>query len=81
MAFMPVIDDQMLAQFRRTAKGRAAYRGRRVVADAQGVLLQHSSGCLFPGDSCITPRGELGICDGHRRCIVDPFPGGFNIPH
>jgi hypothetical protein len=84
MTSMPTSDDRMLVLFRRTGKRRASYRpaqrGRVVAGGGARVVLQRSPGCFSPGADCITPRGELGICDGKLNCVVDPFPGGFEIP-
>lgn len=82
MTFMPIIDDHMLALFRRTGKRRGSYRqarSGRVMAGGTRVTLQSSVRCPF-GQTCFTPRGEVGICDERGHCIVDPFPGGFQIP-
>jgi hypothetical protein len=82
MTSMPKSDDRLLASFRRSGKRRSSYRAAqsdRATAAMQRVMLQRSHGCSFAGQGCITPRGEVGICDGHLKCIVDPFPGGFRI--
>jgi hypothetical protein len=82
MTLMPIIEDRMVALFRRTGKRHTSYRSAqsgRVVAAAQRVVMQRSPGCSFVNQGCITKRGEVGICDGHLNCIVDPFPGDFRI--
>jgi hypothetical protein len=84
MTSMPIIDDRMVDLFRRTGKRRGSYRSNRsgrLVRDHAHVVLQRNLGCSFPGQDCITSRGEVGICDGRLHCMVDPFPGGFGLPH
>jgi hypothetical protein len=82
MTSMPVFDDRTVDLFRRTGKRRASFRpdrSGRSVRDRAHVVLQRSPGCSFPSQGCVTPRGEVGRCDGSLNCIADPFPGGFSF--
>jgi hypothetical protein len=74
MTTMPIIDDRMVDQFRRTGKRRSSYRS--VTAVAQRVVLQRSPQCHVFDQDCFGRHGEPGRCDEKLDCIIDPFPGG-----
>lgn len=83
MTFMPIIDDHMLAVFRRTGKRRAAYRsaqGGRAVAVLRRVVPQRSGGCRHVNDFCRGPNGAIGVCDRHLDCVMDIDDGDFRLP-
>jgi hypothetical protein len=79
MTFMPIIDDHMLAAFRRTGKRRGSYRqlrsGGRVMAGGAHVVPQRSPGCAFVGQFCRNSKGQPGSCDANLNCILDWNPG------
>ena len=82
MNFMPIIDDHMIALFRRTGKRRGSYRpvqGGGMVDAAQCVVPQRSGRCRRVNDFCIGPNGAIGVCDRNLECVMDIDDGDFRL--
>lgn len=80
MTSMPLIDDRMVASFRRIGKRRASYRKPQAshVRVAQHVALQRS--CPVPGQPCITEHGAWGWCENDHVCRINPFDPDNRFP-
>jgi hypothetical protein len=83
MSTMPVIDDHMVALFRRTGSRRGSYqphRSNRTTRNGANVVLQGHVFCPVVGALCRHPNGALGFCHPDHICRQDPFPPDNHLP-